>query len=260
MRVRLSGRYSASDLVARTDGQGESDAVVVILEEEETASVSVSERAEQVARAAAALSLRGAELAAVRRAPELRPIARDGVGVAVLSAALITAFGFGNWAAASALSIVMTDWQAALVLTAAWIAVGLLLAALLLRGGPLARNWRRVLAPASADNLQRRQEALDEAEQTLRENVDQLGEAIAHAAEQKIAAAVLPLAGGMVTVGEEMVEATDEIIEKTDEITDVIEERLPGGVVVNRVFDFVLVPGRFGIRIARSVLSTERTE
>ena len=58
----------------------------------------------------------------------------------------------------------------------------------------------------------------------------------------------------------EMVDATDEIIEKADEITDVIEERLPGGVVVNRVFDFVLVPGRFGVRIARSVLSVDRNE
>jgi hypothetical protein len=123
----------------------------------------------------------------------------------------------------------------------------------------LSRNWRRVDAPASADNLQERQEAVDESGQRLREAIDQLGEAVAEAAEQKIAAAVLPLAGGMVEVGEEMVDATDEIIEKADEITDVIEERLPGGIVINRVVDFVLVPGRFGIRIARSVLSTGPT-
>ena len=58
--------------------------------------------------------------------------------------------------------------------------------------------------------------------------------------------------------GRAMVDATDEIIEKADEITDVIEERLPGGVVVNRAFDFVLMPGRFGVRVVRSVLSVER--
>jgi hypothetical protein len=233
--------------------------VVVVLEEEEAAPVAVSERAEQVARAAATLSLRGAELAAARRAPELRPVARDLVGLAVLALAGITAFGFVNWAAASALSTTLADWAAALVLAAAWIAIGVLVAALFLRGGPLSRNWRRVVAPATADNLQERQEAVEQAGRSLREAIDEFGEAVAQAAEQKIAAAVLPLAGGMVEVGEEMVDATDEIIEKADEITDAIEERVPGGIVVNRVVDFVLVPGRFGIRIARSVLKAGPT-
>jgi hypothetical protein len=245
--------------MAQTDGHNEPDAVVVILEEEETAPVPVSERAEEVARAAAVLSLRGAELAAARRAPELRPVARDLAGVAVLAVAGITAFGFANWAAASALSTTMSDWAAALVLAAVWIAIGVTVASLLLRGGPLSRNWRRVVAPAAADNLQERQGAVDEAGRNLRTAIDEFGEAVALAAEQKIAAAVLPLAGGMVEVGEEMVEATDEIIEKADEITDAIEESVPGGIVVNRVIDFVLVPGRFGIRIARSVLQAGPT-
>jgi hypothetical protein len=240
--------------MAQTDGHSEPHAVVVVLEEEETASVPVSARAEQVARAAAALSVRGAELATARRAPELRPVARDLVGGAVLGLAGITAFGFANWAAASALGTTLPDWAAALVLAAAWIAIGVLVAALFLRGGPLSRNWRRIVAPATVDNLQERQEAVDQAGQALREAIDQFGEAVAQAAEEKIAAAVLPLAGGMVEVGEEMVDATDDIMEKADEITDVIEERLPGGIVVNRVVDFVLVPGKFGIRIARSVL------
>lgn len=240
--------------MAQTDGHSEPDAVVVILEEEETAAVPVSERAEQVARAAATLSLRGAELAAARRAPELRPIARDLTGVVVLAVAGITAFGFANWAVASALSTALPDWAAALVLAGVWIAIGVLVAALVLRGGPLSRNWRRVVVPSGADNLQERQEAVDQAGRTLREAIDEFGEAVAEAAEKKIAAAVLPLAGGMIEVGEDMVDATDEVIEKADEITDAIEERLPGGIVVNRVVDFVLVPGKFGIRIARSVL------
>jgi len=232
------------------------DVVVVI--EEETVTPRVSDQAEEVARAAAALSLRGAELATVRRLPTLRPVARDVAALAALSVTLITAFVFANWAAASALSAVLTDWQAALVLTAAWAAIGIVVAAVLLRGGPLARNWRRVAAPTSDENLREREEAVAEAEQRLRDSIDRLGDAIAQAAEQRIAAAVLPLAGGMVEVGEDMVDATDEIIEKADEITDVIEERLPGGVVVNRAFDFVLMPGRFGVRVVRSVLSVER--
>jgi hypothetical protein len=245
--------------VAHTDGQNEQDAVVVILEEEATASVPVSERAEQLARAAATLSLRGAELAAARRVPELRPVARDVAGLAAFALAAVTAFGFANWAAASALTTAMPDWAAALVLAGAWIAIGVSVAALLMHGGPLVRNWRRVVAPASADNLQEREAAVDEAGQKLREAIDEFGEAIAQAAEEKIAAAILPLAGGMVAVGEDMVEATDEVIEKVDEITDVIEETVPGGIVINRVVDFVLVPGRFGIRIVRSVLSAAPT-
>lgn len=246
--------------MAETGDQSGPDAVVVLVAGEETAARSVSEQVEEVARAAGALAFRGAELGAARRVPTLRHAARDVAGVAALSAALITAFGFANWAAANALSTVLPGWGAALVLTAAWIGAGVLLAAFLLRGRALVRNWRRVLAPGAVENLQERQQALEQAEQTLRETIDRLGEAIASAAEQRIAAAVLPLAGGMVEVGEEMVEATDEVIEAADEITDVIEERLPGGVVVNRVFDVVLAPGRFGVRIARSVLSLGPTE
>lgn len=246
--------------MAQTGEQGAADSVVILATDDETARASVSEHVEQVARAAASLTFRAAELGTARRLPQVRHAAREVVGVAALCASLITAFGFGNWAAASALSTVLTDWQAALVLAAAWVTVGVLLTAWLLPAEKLVRNPRRVLAPASADNLEERQKALEQAEQTLRETIDRLGEAIAFAAEQRIAAAVLPLAGGMVEVGEEMVEATDEVIEAADEITDVIEERLPGGEVVNRVFDVVLVPGRFGVRIARSVLSVGRSE
>ena len=144
--------------MAQTDGQSVTDVVVVI--EEETVTPRVSDQAEEVARAAAALSLRGAELATVRRLPTLRPVARDVAALAALSVTLITAFVFANWAAASALSTVLTDWQAALVLTAAWPAIGIVVAAVLLRGGPLARNWRRVAAPTSPENLEEREQAV----------------------------------------------------------------------------------------------------
>ncbi len=65
---------------------------------------------------------------------------------------------------------------------------------------------------------------------------------------------ILPIAGGVVEAGEGMVDATDDVIEAADEITDALQERLPGGVVVNRAFDLVLVPGKFGVRVARVVL------
>jgi hypothetical protein len=139
------------------------------------------------------------------------------------------------------------------VLAAAWLAVGLLGAAVLLRGERI--PWRR-LSGAGAG----RAEALDDAEQTLRQSLDRLSEGIALAAEERIAAAILPLAGGIVDVGEDMVEATDEVLEAADEITDAVEDAVPGGVVVNRAVDVALAPGRFGVKVARSVLSIGRDE
>ena len=62
------------------------------------------------------------------------------------------------------------------------------------------------------------------------------------------------LLGVMVRAGEGMVDATGDVFEAADEITDALEERLPGGIVVNRAFDIALVPGKFGVRVARSVL------
>jgi hypothetical protein len=64
----------------------------------------------------------------------------------------------------------------------------------------------------------------------------------------------------MVEVGEGMVEATDDVLEAADEMTDVMEETVPGGVVVNRAFDVALAPGRFGIRVARSAFKISRDE
>ena len=89
----------------------------------------------------------------------------------------------------------------------------------------------------------------------MRETLEQLSDAIAHAAEDKLAAAILPLAGGMVEVGEEMVIATDDVIEAADEITDALEDRIPGGIVINRAVDIALAPGRYGIKIAKGALA-----
>jgi hypothetical protein len=209
--------------MAETDGHSEPDAVVLVLEEEETAPVPVSERVEEVAGAAAVLSMRGASWP-LRGGPRSCDLSRETWPVSPCSLLGITAFGFANCCRERAL-----DDDARLGGGAH--SRGRLdrdrIAALLLRGGPSSRNWRRVVAPAAADN---RQEAVDEAGRSLRTAIDEFGEAVAQAAEQKIAAAVLPLAGGMVEVGEDMVEATDEVIEKVDEINDAIEESVPGGM------------------------------
>ena len=216
----------------------------------------VAEVAEEVGRDAATLALRRAQLELAEQAPEVRRVAFDLAAAAICGLALLTAFVFGNWAVASALSSSLPGWQAPLVLAAAWAAIGLVAAGLLERrkhllGGLLADR---------TDTMRRRRAALEEAEHELRYTLGRLSDAIAQAAEDRIAAAILPLAGGMVEVGEGMVEATDDVLEAADEITDVVEETVPGGVVVNRAFDVALAPGRFGIRVARSAFKISRDE
>jgi hypothetical protein len=55
------------------------------------------------------------------------------------------------------------------------------------------------------------------------------------------------MASGVVETGDELLEASDDIVES-------IAEDLPGGSVVNQVWDVALMPGRFGIKIATTVL------
>jgi hypothetical protein len=243
------------------DGDSTTAVIVVTEVEAETApdaeaeaDGSVSEGVEGVARAAGLVALRGADVIAARRQPDVRRAVIDLGSLAIVVAAAVTAFAFANWAAASALTTAVSDWFAALIMAAIWIAVAVLLAAFLLRGDRSLVSYRkRFLAKDAAETLPERQEALEEAEQELRVQLDALADAIGAAAQERITAAILPLAGGMVEVGEEMVDATDEVIDAADEITDAIEERVPGGFAVNRAFDFALVPGRFGIRVARTV-------
>jgi methyl-accepting chemotaxis protein len=216
----------------------------------------VAEVAEEVGRDAATLALRRAQLELAEQAPEVRRVAFDLAAAAICGLALLTAFVFGNWAVASALSSSLPGWQAPLVLAAAWAAIGLVAAGLLERRKHLLRG----LLADRTDTMSRRRAALEEAEHELRDTLGRLSDAIAQAAEDRIAAAILPLAGGMVEVGEGMVEATDDVVEAADEITDVIEETVPGGVVVNRAFDVALAPGRFGIRVARSAFKISRDE
>jgi hypothetical protein len=212
---------------------------------------SVSELAEQAGRDAATLALRRAQLALAEQPPELRGAARAAATVGICAVALLSAFVFGNWALASALASPLPGWRAPLVLAAAWLAAGGVIAA------PLLLRWSRA---DRAESLRRRQQALEEAEQTLRETLDGFADAIAVAAEERIAAAILPLAGGMVEVGEGMVEATDDVLEAADEITDVVEEVVPGGIVVNRAVDLALAPGRLGVRVARRALTLGRDD
>jgi hypothetical protein len=57
----------------------------------------------------------------------------------------------------------------------------------------------------------------------------------------------VPTADGVFDLGEDLIEGADEIV-------DAMTEELPGGGVVNQVWDVFLAPGRFGIRVATTVL------
>jgi hypothetical protein len=222
---------------------------------------SVPDLVEQVGRDGTMLALREAQLIASRHDAELRRTARDVAAGAVVLVALTVAFVFGNWAAADALSAVLSGWRAPLALCVAWLTVGFVAFALLLRGKQASRQkWWRVGAADAPDAIGRREQAVEQAEEALRETLDRLSGAIASATEERIASAIVPLAGGMVEAGEEMIEATDEVIEAADEITDILEERVPGGAVINRVFDIALAPGRFGIRIAMTALKLDQSD
>jgi hypothetical protein len=224
---------------------------------EESDRESVSELVEQVGRDAAVLAFRRGQLELAEQAPEVRRATRAVAAGAISAVALLTAFVFANWAVASALSSPLPGWRAPLVLTAAWLAVAALVSALWLRAERISvRSWLRSLG--ETETTAQRREAVEEAEQTLRQTLDRLSDAVAQAAQEGIAAAILPVAGGMVDVGEGMVEATDDVLEAADEITDAVEEAVPGGVVVNRAFDVALAPGRFGVRVARTVFSLGR--
>lgn len=215
---------------------------------------SVSELVERLGRDASRLIFYETALAGSQRVPELRRTVRDLAMVVGVFLAFASAFLLANWAAVSGLSSVLSDWLAALVLAAAWLALGaLLFAALLVRLGHVSglKWWRMVDADrdAAATPLQ---VSRDEAEEAVRDTLDRLSGAIAREAAGQIASAVTPFAGAAADVGGELLETSEEIVE-------VIEEQLPGGGNVRQVIDFVLLPGRFGLRIATTALGRDQT-
>jgi MFS family permease len=190
----------------------------------------VADLVEQAGRDAAALAF------ASNRQALLRSARTAGLGT-VAAAAGAAAFALANWAAVVALQTQWSGWRAPLALALVWLVVAIAVAVVVLH------------RPVSVMEL-----SPEEAEERFRATFDELTDAISRAAEQRVAGLLLPVAGGMVAAGEGMIEATDDVMEAADEITDALEERVPGGFVVNRVVDFALVPGRFGIRVLRIVL------
>jgi len=204
---------------------------------EDEANDSVTDLLEQLGRDVGALAFYESRLAASRHKAELR---RAGLGVAaaaVAALAFLTAFALANVAAVSALTPALPDWGAALVLAAGWAVLGIVLTLVLRARATRIRGWE--LADA--------EQAREQAEQAVRRTLERLAPVVT----REIAVAAVPMAGdvagGVVDVGEDLLEGADDIVEA-------LTEGVPGGGVVNQVWDVVLMPGRFGVRVATTVL------
>jgi hypothetical protein len=209
------------------------------LTEEEDEAEDVTDLLEELAREMTTLVSCEAQLAASRHKPELRRAARDVATALVAALAFLTAFGLANAAAVEALSSELSAWATPLVLAGAWAVLGSVLALVLLVRARRAAGEPKDLEQASA-----------EAEQAVRDTLERLVPAISG----EIASGVLPMAEG---VAGGLVDAGEDILESSDEFVESITEELPGGGIVNRVVDVALIPGRFGFRMATTVLKRD---
>ena len=207
---------------------------------------SITELLIQLGRDVTALAFREAQLAASRNPREVRRAIRDIAAALIAALAFVTAFAFANVAALTALRTVMSRWLAALLLCAAWLALGSVLAlGLSVRAGRVTGwRWWRVGRGGHQDGLARLERARDEAEEAVRGTLGKLTPAMT----VEIASAVAPdSVGDVVDVGGDLLEASDDIVE------DLVED-LPAGSVVAGMWDVVLMPGRIGVKVATTVL------
>ena len=213
---------------------------------------SVTELLVQLGHDVSVLTFCEAQLATSRNMPEVRRAARDIAAALVAGIAFLTAFVFVNVAAMLGLSSAVSPWLAAVILAAVWIVLGAVLAvALMVRAGKVAGwKWWRVFTAGPEETLKDLERARDEAEQAVRETLRQLAPAMT----VEIAAAAVPIAGDM---AEGVVDAGSDILEASDDMVESIADDLPGGGVVNQMWDVVLMPGRFGVKVATTVLKRD---
>jgi hypothetical protein len=190
-----------------------------------------------------------AQLAAARNLPEVRRAARDLAGAFVAGLAFLMVFVFANVAAFHGLSAAVPAWGAALLLCLAWLlAAAALTLALMVRAGHVTGwRWWRVFRAGPEESRDDLEQARANAEQAVRETLARLAPAIT----VEIASASVAVAGDMAG---DVVEAGEDLLETSEEIVEAIAEDLPGGSVVGQVWDVVLMPGRFGLKVATTVL------
>ena len=210
---------------------------------------SITELLVQLGRDVSVLAFLETQLAASRNLPQVRRTTRDIAGAIIAALAFLTAFAFANVAALSALATAMSTWVAGLVLCAAWLVLGLVVTvALMVRAGRVTGwKWWRVFWEGPEESLEDLEQARDNAEGSVRETLTRLTPAMTVEIASASVAVAGDVAGGVVDVGEDILDASDEMVEA-------IAEQLPGGSVVNQVWDVVLAPGRLGVKAATTVL------
>ena len=201
----------------------------------------VSGLVEQLGRDASALTFYEVQLAASHRVPQVREALQGIIVVALIAIAFVTAFALANWAAASALSNVVPDWAAPLILAAAWVLrrpTAPRSRAAPYEGPPGGGSGCRCSWAARRSRCGRTwRKRRSRHGSKLRETLERLSGAVASEA----ASAMVPLAGGM---ADGVLEASGGLLEGTDDFVESLTEDVPGGGVVNQVWDVVLLPGR----------------
>jgi Putative Actinobacterial Holin-X, holin superfamily III len=214
---------------------------VVAVEEQESAR-SVTELLEQLGRELAALVFAEAQLETARQMPAVRRGAVGGVAALSACAAFFAAFAFLNVAAFVGLSESLSGWLSALVLAGGWIVIGCVIAFVLLTQVRRARFWK-VFSAKPAEALAELAQARDTAAASVRETLQDLGPAVTI----EIASAAVPAAGDI----------AEGLLDTSDEMVEALAEKLPAGSVVNQIWGVALMPGRFGIRVATTVLKRD---
>ena len=235
---------------ARSPGREESEDEA----EEPKDDRSLTELLEQLGSALSDLAKSEAQLEAARNLPEVRRAAREIVGTLVAAISGLTAFAFFNVAVVKVLCKVLASWFAALVLAAVWAAVGGMLSLTLMGRARRWLLWIFLKTPPAAamEDLERERDA---AAKIARDTLEHLGPALA----AQLAMAAVPEAGEVAEgVASGAVDAGESVLEVSDETVEVITEQIPGGGVVNQVWDVALMPGRLGVKVATTVLRRGR--
>jgi hypothetical protein len=207
--------------------------------EEKHGDPSVTELFEQLGREVGLLVFCEAQLETARNMPHVRRAGRDAGAVALALLAFATAFVCLNVAAGIGLSTALAGWLAALVLAGVWLVLGGLVGLLILARLRQARIWT-VISARPAEAITQLEEARNEAAGAVRATAEQLGPALSI----EIASAAVPAAGDI----------AEGVLDASDDVVEAIAETLPAGSVVNQIWDVALMPGRFGLRVATTVL------
>jgi hypothetical protein len=206
---------------------------------------SLSELVDQLGHETGTLVLRELTLSATHHVPEVRRAARLGAALLVIAAAFAAAFALANWAVVDALSSSLHGWRAPLVVAAFWLVVGtvVLLVVMVKLGRASGLRWWRDTSEVQEEV----EKARDEAAAAVRATLVRTGPVAAREGAKAMAAATVPLAEGVVDAGEAILDIGGDML-------DTVEGQMPQTGAVREVVDLMLTPGRFGLRIATTVL------